>query len=178
MKLEIGPGDKKISKEWITVGDFERPGVVDHICKWGKEKFPFENKTFDLIYASHCLEHVPWYEVDFALQECHRILKPGGYLEVHVPNLEYIVSCYINKTIGDKWEKYNNREHPVAWFASRLISYGPTLSNYHKSCFDNEYLKFVLTKNKFSNITTVEDSLAHKLHGPINMGVRATKEKI
>lgn len=176
MKLEIGPGAAKIAEDWTTIGDFERPGVVDHICKWGQEKFPFEDQKFDLIYASHCLEHVPWYEVDFALGECHRTLKSGGYLEIHVPDLEYLISCYTNKTMGDQWRKHNNREHHVAWFASRLISYGPTLSNYHKSCYDKEYLDFVLTKNNFSNITIVEDSLAHKLHGPINIGVRATKE--
>lgn len=174
-KLEIGPGNKKISEEWITVGDFKRPGIVDKIAHWGNESLPFDNETFEIVYASHCLEHVPWYQVDYAVSEVYRILKNGGIFEVHVPDLSYIISCYQNKINGDKWQKFNNQEHYVKWFSSRLISYGPTLSNYHKSCFDEEYLSHCLSKAGFNKIEKVTSSLAHQLHGNINLGIRGKK---
>lgn len=174
-KLEIGPGQNRISDDWVTIGDFERPGIVDHVCKWGSERLPFNDDTFETIYASHCLEHVPWFEIDFALSECHRILKRAGSLEIHVPDIEYLFNCYKDKSIGDKWIKHNNQEHPVMWLASRLFSYGPTSSNYHKSCFDFDLLSSLLKKHGFSNIIKLNSSIPHTTHGPINLGVRAFK---
>ena len=175
MKLEIGPGPKKISSEWITVGDFERPNVVDHVCLWGKDPLPFNDSTFNYIYSSHCLEHVPWYQVDFAISECFRVMKPNGIIEIHVPNLEYLIECYNEKKLGDTWKKHNNREHYVSWFASRMISYGPTSSNHHKSCFDYEYLSYLLSKHGFKYIKSHNKGAAKSYHGNINMGVLAKK---
>jgi len=45
--------------------------------------YPFENDEFDRIYAHHVFEHLPnWWG---AFEECGRILKPGGILEISVP---------------------------------------------------------------------------------------------
>jgi len=175
IKLEIGPGNSKISSEWHTVGDFVREGIVDKVCHWGQDQLPYENDTFDYVYSSHCLEHVPWYQTDYALSEVFRVLKPGGTFEVHVPNLKYIALCYLNKKKGDAWNKFGNQDHFVKWFSSRLFSYGPTSSNYHKSAFDEDYLKFSLEKCGFHGFEVVESSLAHVLHGNINIGVKCQK---
>ncbi|MBL7924331.1 MAG: class I SAM-dependent methyltransferase [Bacteroidia bacterium] len=40
------------------------------------ETLPFEDSSFDLIYSSHVLEHIP--DRDKALAEMARVLKPGG----------------------------------------------------------------------------------------------------
>jgi ubiquinone/menaquinone biosynthesis C-methylase UbiE len=42
------------------------------------------DESFDFVYSSHCLEHV--HEVPHALRNWLRILKPGGYLYVVVPD--------------------------------------------------------------------------------------------
>ena len=174
-KLEIGPGPKKLGSDWTTVGDFEREGVVDHVCMWGHQDLPFEDSSFDLVYASHALEHVPWYLVDHAISECFRVLAPGGRIEIHVPDFEYIVNSYLNKKVGDHWVKYNNREHHLIWASSRLFSYGPTFSNYHKSAFDQDYLFFLLSKAGFTDPTRLTEGAAFKYHGAINIGVSAKK---
>jgi len=175
MKLEIGPGSKKIGPDWVTVGDFNRPGVVDHVCSWGKDPLPFKDETFSYVYSSHCLEHVPWYQVDFAIAECFRVMKSPSTIEIHVPDLEYIIKCYNEKKIGDHWVKHNNRDHYVAWFASRMISYGPTSSNHHKSCFDYDYLSSLLLKHGFTDIIAHNKGHPKQYHGKINMGIKAKK---
>lgn len=40
------------------------------------EQLPFQNESFDLIYSSHVLEHIP--DINKALSEMSRVLKPGG----------------------------------------------------------------------------------------------------
>lgn len=57
--------------------------------------WPFQDKTFDLVYASHVLEHVPpilretkgiQRDILFDIfDEIHRTLKPGGRLVIRVP---------------------------------------------------------------------------------------------
>lgn len=53
---------------------------------------PFSNDTFDEIRIFHVLEHLggfaPMYPIDnydFAMNELHRVLKPGGILDIEVP---------------------------------------------------------------------------------------------
>lgn len=43
----------------------------------------FEDASFDIVYASHVLEHVD--DDDAALKEIYRILKPGGFAVLPVP---------------------------------------------------------------------------------------------
>ncbi|MBL0329714.1 MAG: class I SAM-dependent methyltransferase [Bacteroidetes bacterium] len=40
------------------------------------EDLPFENNTFDLVFSSHVIEHVP--DMEKAIKEINRVLKPGG----------------------------------------------------------------------------------------------------
>src|SRR5690606_14103760 len=44
---------------------------------------PFANNTFDLVFASHVLEHIT--NLDDMLGETSRVLKPKGKLQVSLP---------------------------------------------------------------------------------------------
>jgi SAM-dependent methyltransferase len=46
--------------------------------------YPFEDNTFDLVQASHVLEHLP--DVVAFMEEVYRILRPDGRLIVRVPH--------------------------------------------------------------------------------------------
>lgn len=45
-------------------------------CKGTAESLPFENNTFDLVLSRYSAHH--WHDVEKALREVHRVLKPGG----------------------------------------------------------------------------------------------------
>ncbi len=49
-----------------------------------------EDESFDMIFGSHVIEHLHFHEVAQALKEFHRVLKPGGVLDVRVPDLQTI----------------------------------------------------------------------------------------
>lgn len=49
-----------------------------------------ETASIDAIFASHVLEHLYCHEVAMALSELHRVLKPGGVLDLRVPDLQCI----------------------------------------------------------------------------------------
>lgn len=46
--------------------------------------YPFKDSEFDMVYASHFLEHVK--DLELTLKEIQRILKPKGILQGRVPH--------------------------------------------------------------------------------------------
>jgi len=80
--LNLGCGFNKYSTH-INVDAFDNcnPDVVWDLSK---TPYPWTDNTFDGIDSFHVLEHVPdWWGM---FSECARILKPGGYLQIRVPD--------------------------------------------------------------------------------------------
>jgi ubiquinone/menaquinone biosynthesis C-methylase UbiE len=166
MKLEIGPGDNPMPGEWETIG---------YEAKWGEQRLPFDDNTFDEVYASHVLEHVPWYNTVIALRDVHRILKPGGLAEFWVPNFEFIVQCYLDRRCGDHWRRKNQDGHYMNWVQGRLFTYGPGPDNWHHAAFDSQHLTKVMQEAGFANPVTTTKRTRGTSHGNIDLGVKATK---
>jgi SAM-dependent methyltransferase len=81
-KLNLGSGELRkegyINVDW---NDITNPDVKHDL---NKVPYPFLDDTFDLIEASHVLEHL---DKPFTImKELHRILKPEGRLIVKVPH--------------------------------------------------------------------------------------------
>ena len=65
----------------INVDAYGRPDVVWDL---NVTPFPWATNSVDGIQARHVFEHLEnWWE---AFVDCARILKPGGYLRIHVPD--------------------------------------------------------------------------------------------
>ena len=57
---------------------------------------PLSPDSCTAIYCSHVLEHLALYDLRKALQNTHRILRPGGLFRFILPDLEYMARNYIN----------------------------------------------------------------------------------
>ncbi len=92
--LNLGCGYKYASdKEWTNIDIISTgPKVIAHDLKKG---IPFPDGSFDLVYHSHVLEHIPKSKADFFIKECIRVLKPNGILRVVIPDLEQITRNYL-----------------------------------------------------------------------------------
>ena len=66
------------------------------------QELKMESDLFDLVIASHVLEHIA--EPRKAIQECFRILRPGGVLAVEVPTTKHSQNCVI------RWEPINDAD--------------------------------------------------------------------
>jgi 2-polyprenyl-3-methyl-5-hydroxy-6-metoxy-1,4-benzoquinol methylase len=51
-----------------------------------EEGIPYDDASFDLVYSGEVIEHL--YNPDHMLEECRRVLKPGGLLIISTPNLQ------------------------------------------------------------------------------------------
>ena len=194
-KLEIGPGKKvspgfeslDITPEYkVGQGSYRK---VDHIADASKP-LPFNNNTFDVIYASHILEHFPWYQIEEILKEWVRVLKPGGIMEIWVPDGLKICKAFVDAENGndytaeDGWYKYNPEKDPCKWANGRIFTYGDGQGtrdhlNWHLSLFSPRYLRVMLQKAGLTSIKrlmqTEVGGLSNKWHKWINLGMKGVK---
>lgn len=67
-------------------GDPIVPGVRGWDFEHGDAHYlnGLDDESFDFVYSSHLLEHLP--DIDVALTNWDRVLKPGGYLLLYLPH--------------------------------------------------------------------------------------------
>ena len=79
--LHIGCGDDKL--QGATGIDLLKLPAVDIVYDLDKTPWPFEEKSFDIVYAHSVVEHVT--DIVAFMNEVWRILAPGGRFIVSVP---------------------------------------------------------------------------------------------
>ncbi|MGI8584333.1 MAG: class I SAM-dependent methyltransferase [Chitinophagaceae bacterium] len=91
--LNVGCGSH-FHKDWTNV-DFVSTGegVLAYNLLQG---IPFADESFEVVYHSHVLEHFLREDGINFLQECNRILKPGGTIRIAIPDLEKITRNYLH----------------------------------------------------------------------------------
>lgn len=70
-------------------------------------RLPVADACLKLVYCSHFVEHVPRTHVLDLLQECHRVLEPGGLLRLVVPDLQEMCSRYLQARNAGEHELAN-----------------------------------------------------------------------
>ncbi len=91
------------------------------------QSLPFANASYDYVFASHVLEHIP--DDELALSEIRRVLKPGGVAVLPVPivaeqTIEYpepnpYEDMHVRAPGLDYFERYERYFSKVDQFTSR-----------------------------------------------------------
>lgn len=184
--LEIGPGSKRLPS-FETLNAVGGPHI-DYVAD-AAHRLPFATDTFELIYGSHVLEHIPWYRTVEVLKEWIRILKPGGHLEIWVPNGLAICQAFVAaENTGardfeqDGWYRFNPDRDPCTWASGRIFSYGDGTGrkddfNWHFALFSPRFLRAAMEEAGLVDIEALpREAVRGYDHGWINMGFRGTKE--
>ena len=153
--INLGSGNSYVNN-FINI-DFFGNKMIDY----GMDlRFPFkiETNSIDGIFSEHTFEHLSHLEVDNALNECCRILKPEAKIRIIVPDLSILIERYCSS--DDEWfQKWHDlvlkdpSRHYMKKYFTKMFAVNFTASYYHhKSCWDFESLKKILTSNGFVNI--------------------------
>ncbi len=184
--LEIGcSGGRMPGFETLSIVGGPR---IDYVLDASKP-LPFPDATFDLIYASHVLEHVPWYLLEASLKEWLRVLKCNGKLEVWTPNGLAVcrsVCAAEDNTPNDAmeldgWFTFNEGKNPYIWANGRIFSYGDGTGaavspNWHRSILTPRYLKSLFAESGFHDVCEMNRAEVRAAdHGWINLGVKGRK---
>lgn len=97
MRINIGAG-KRTDPDWWNCDIQQHPEAtqpLDALCH--AVAIPLPDECADVVQAIHLFEHLYRWEIDGALAEWRRLLKPGGLLVLELPNL---VKCCENYLSG------------------------------------------------------------------------------
>lgn len=96
----------------IGSGAFPSPGYV-HVDadKWAKHveyvapatALPFADGTVEELLAIHILEHVHASDLIPTLREWRRVVRPGGFAQIHVPDAASVFQAFLDNPPENKW---------------------------------------------------------------------------
>ena len=103
--LQIGCGSNVIDG-WLNTDIGPKNEEIMYMD--ATKPFPFEDETFGFVFSEHLFEHLPYYGGFKMLNECYRVLKPGGVIRMSLPTLNFLVDLFLNK------EKEENKDY-IEW---------------------------------------------------------------
>ncbi len=152
-KLQIGGGNH-IKKGWLN-GDI----LNGNIYLNAKKKFPIKSNSFEYIFAEQFIEHLDFTSGKRFMEECYRVLKPGGILRIATPDLKGLLSVYNNNnTVVDKDKvllRHRNNHNKDCLNLCHFLNDNFRLWG-HLFIYDFETLETILLSIGFKNITNVK----------------------
>ena len=139
MKINIGCGQRNFGKEWIHIDGAD----YDHIDSKDLLMKEYENKSVELIYASHLIEYFDRKEIIPILKRWREVLKPNGILRLAVPNFEVYAKLYSEKKIS--------LDDSLGPLFGKMEMGNKTI--YHKTTYDYSSLKKILQEVGMRNIS-------------------------
>ena len=153
--------------------DWRRPGweTTDHKANRSSTAWRIESadETFDLVFSSHMIEHIPHFKIDEVLSECNRVLRPGGGLRLVCPDLEAFARAYVagDQSLFDRFVREDPTIRRDLGLGGMLMNFivspgadnllfsrnGECIGGYaHIYSYDYDMLRRLLERHGFSDI--------------------------
>jgi predicted SAM-dependent methyltransferase len=134
----------------------------DIVCDVSRLTFARDNE-YDLVRASHILEHFAFEQLAEVLGEWRRVLRTGGYLVVCVPNCRALAWRAILQPSGFDLDEKTYRN---GWI-SGTFALGLPPEFMHKIVFTRKSLTAVLSRSGFQ----VVGGLDYRKEHPFTLGI-------
>lgn len=112
------------------------------------------NDTFDEVIMVHTLEHLSMDDGNRAIQQAVRVLKPGGVLEIEVPNLTTACELFLRTSPEDP-----------KWLRIMGLLYGTTgvdgEGQFHLTGYTKDRLKQKMEEHNIINIEEIPVGFGH-----------------
>jgi SAM-dependent methyltransferase len=127
-----------------------RPDIICSIT----DMRPVASGSVDAVWSSHNLEHIHRHEVPAALGEFIRVLKPGGFLLLTLPDLQQVAELIVADRLED--EAYMSPSGPVTPL-DMIFGHTPSLARgyafmAHKTGFTSRSLEALLNDAGFADV--------------------------
>jgi predicted SAM-dependent methyltransferase len=153
LKLNLGCYDD-LREGWVNIDAFLKHGSLTLDLR---RPLPFPDGSAELAHAEHFLEHLTDEEALRLLQECRRVLRPGGMMSVTVPDAEPLLQAY---AAGDQefFDGYAEEIPEGRALPTPLgqINYLFRAATTHLYAYDEETLRLLLDRAGFVQIARRE----------------------
>jgi predicted SAM-dependent methyltransferase len=152
-KLQVGVGYNP-HDGWLN-GDIE-PIAQRAIYLDARRRVPLPDRSFDYVFSEHMIEHIDYASGRTMLEECFRILKPGGRIRICTPDLAKILHLLSpdRSPIESDYIEWATREHVPASDRADAVF---VVNNYvrdwgHQFIYDTDVLTRTLTQAGFIDV--------------------------
>jgi len=130
---------------WVNSDIAEAPGV--DIVADIRNGLPLPSESFDYIVSIHALPELPYCDMDKALSELRRLLKPGGVLRLSLPDMDKAIRAYLDKDV----DYFLIGDEVVRSIAGKMIV---QLTWYGRSrmMFTFDFVREMLERNRFREV--------------------------
>lgn len=111
-KLHVGCGGH-VLEGWLNSDLF--PGSANVLGLDATNPFPFSADTFAYVYSEHVIGSLSFEGAALMLDECFRVLAPGGKLRIVTPDLAFLTDLY-GRNLSETQKRY------VEWFGAETGS--------------------------------------------------------
>ena len=154
MNIEFGCGENPTRPEYKRCDIRELPGI-DFVCPaWEISKL-VQPDTVDNVFSRHMFEHLTFRQGELLLKAWKTILKPGGTVEMLLPNLAYHIQQYLTKS---------DLGHARAGFWGWQRGELDDTWDVHKSGYDRIDLKKLVQALGYVEYTSLEPDNSKHLH--------------
>lgn len=131
---------------WINSDIAAFPGV--DVVADVLQGLPFPDHEFDVIVSIHVLPEIPYRQLDAALRELRRILKPGGTLRLSLPDMDKAIRAYLERDVDYFFLIPDEQVQCLSGkMIVQLLWHGVS-----RSMFTAEFIQELLARNGFVDI--------------------------
>ena len=120
------------------------------------QPFPLPDNAFQYVFAEHMIEHLNYQAGAGMLDECARVLKPGGKIRVATPDLAVLLGLYgtDKSPLQQQYiEWITNRFLPGTGPASDVMVINNAFRNWgHQFIYDRDFLAAALHRAGFTAV--------------------------
>ena len=127
--------------------DYEwRPGI--DICCNITRGLPIPDNYVGGIFSEHCLEHIPLEDAVFVTKEFQRVLMPGRYIRIIVPDF----AIYVNAWANGKPMPYADEDTELGIYSSMMSINRILRAHGHQFMYDLATLTLLLANAGFTGV--------------------------
>ncbi|MGA1791377.1 MAG: glycosyltransferase [bacterium] len=136
IRLHVGCGDRNLDG-FINIDISGKPQKKLDVRKG----LPYRNNCVDYIFSEHFIEHLSREESIRFLEECYRVLKPGGVCRVATPDLDEVIKSYSQ----DQWARKEwISRFGYGWIPNKCLMLNVGLRHWgHQHIYNEEDLKMI-----------------------------------
>ncbi|HEY5011748.1 MAG TPA: methyltransferase domain-containing protein [Acidimicrobiia bacterium] len=148
--LDIGCGSN-VHSSFINLNYQWLRGV--NLCWDLVQGLPLPDESVRGVFSEHCIEHLPLDAGDHVLEECYRVLKPGGTLRIVVPDGELYLTAYARNVAGDEVRLPFSEGDRYESIYTPIMSVNRIFGNFgHRFIYDYATLRELLGRHGFVDI--------------------------
>jgi predicted SAM-dependent methyltransferase len=123
---------------------------VDLICDI-RDGLPLDDDTVDYVFSIHALQEIPYKNVVGVLRELRRVIKPGGWLRLCLPDADKGIAAYLR---GEREYFFVSDEDAASLggkFVIHMLWYG-----HSRLLFTRDFIEELLLKAGFRQVFHAE----------------------